>query len=152
MSHISLSENIQSLPTASSPLHAEGAKSEESSERKVSAVDAALVLISLVAFLADTVTGKKKSFRPKHTGAQGSESTQTWAVFNKQNVRLKYMYFRVTFANVLLIERSPDILTLAPMGACVKPSSRKLNHIFCTISALTHRRWDSKVSYFPVNC
>ena len=46
----------------------------------------------------------------------------------------------------------PDILTLAPMGACVKPSSRKLNHIVFTISALTHRRCDSKESYFPVNC
>ena len=30
------------------------------------------------------------------------------------NVRLKYMYFRVTFANVLLTERSPALQLLYP--------------------------------------
>ena len=45
----------------------------------------------------------------------------------------------------------PDLLTLAPMGACVNCSSRNLNHNLFTSSALGHCKSDPKVSYFPVN-
>ena len=46
----------------------------------------------------------------------------------------------------------PALLTLAPMGACVKSSSGKLKYNLCAISVLRHRRCVHKVSYFPFIC